>query len=141
MTHSRRKFGWIWRLDPTVNHAISNTGIITRMNLILDPYLNSALHRMLNQETLEEEYVQPLPRLTLETRTRLLAQAQDYSHGEGVGRLTSICSRHFTNSITAHRLAMVFLSISPKYGLQMSRELLDFRTKHSDIQPRQDQRW
>ena len=69
--------GWIWKLDPTVNHAISNTGTATRMHLILDCYVNSALHRMLNQETLEEEHVQPLPQLSPEMRTRLLAQAQD----------------------------------------------------------------
>ena len=69
--------GWIWKLDPTVNHAISNTGTDTRTHLILDCYVNSSLRHMLNQETLEEEHVQPLPRLDPEKRTKLLAQAQD----------------------------------------------------------------
>ncbi|KAK4692243.1 hypothetical protein P7C71_g4921, partial [Lecanoromycetidae sp. Uapishka_2] len=69
--------GWIWKLDPTVSHAISNTGTATRMHLILDCYINKNLRHMLNNETLEEEHVQPLPLLNLEERTKLLAQAQE----------------------------------------------------------------
>lgn len=75
--------GWIWKLDPTVSHAISNTGTATRMHLILDCYVNSTLRHMLNKEILEEEHVQPLPRLNLEKRTKLLARAQDLFTRQG----------------------------------------------------------
>lgn len=75
--------GWIWKLDPTVKHAISNTGTATRMHLILDCYVNCTLRHMLNQEILEEEHVQPLPQLNLERRTQLLAHAQDLFTRQG----------------------------------------------------------
>ena len=68
--------GWIWKLDPTVSHAISNTGFATRMHLILDCYINRNLCDILNNETLEEEHVQSLPQLTLAERTKLLSQAE-----------------------------------------------------------------
>lgn len=82
--------GWIWKLDPTVSHAISNTGTATRMHFILDCYVNRTLRNMLNSETLEEEHVQPLPRLKSENRTQLLAHAQDMQSKE-VKRPISIC--------------------------------------------------
>ena len=75
--------GWIWKLDPTVSHAISNTGKATRMHLILDCYINPTLSRMLSSQTLEQEYVQPLPRLNSKVRTQVLAQAQDLLTGQG----------------------------------------------------------
>lgn len=75
--------GWIWKLDPTVSHAISNTGTATRAHLILDCYTNRTLRNMRNNETLEEEHVHPLPRLNPEERTKLLTQAQDLFTHQG----------------------------------------------------------
>lgn len=69
--------GWIWKLDPTVSHAISNTGTDSRTHLILDCYKNRTLRTMLGNEILEAEHVQLLPLLDAEERKKLLTQAQD----------------------------------------------------------------
>ncbi|MCJ1239375.1 hypothetical protein MMC14_007371 [Varicellaria rhodocarpa] len=69
--------GWIWKLDPTVSHAISNTSIDSRTHLILDCYKNRTLRKMLSSEMLEAEHMQPLPLLDAEERRKLLTQAQN----------------------------------------------------------------
>jgi len=69
--------GWIWKLDPTVSHAISNTGTHSRTHLILDCYKNQTLRKMLGSETVDEEHVRPLPPLDAEMRRELIRQAQD----------------------------------------------------------------
>ncbi|KAG9950623.1 hypothetical protein KCU85_g3359, partial [Aureobasidium melanogenum] len=75
--------GWIWKLDPTISHAISNTGVVPRIHLILDCYVNEALQRMLNDEILEEKYVQVLCPLGFQMRNQYLTQAQDLFVQEG----------------------------------------------------------
>ena len=69
--------GWIWKLNPTVSHAISNTGTHSRVHLILDCYKNQTLRKMLDSEIVEEEHVRPLPLLDAEMRRELLRQAQN----------------------------------------------------------------
>jgi hypothetical protein len=44
--------GWIWKLDPTVSHAISNPGADPRTHLLLDCYINKTLREMLAHEKL-----------------------------------------------------------------------------------------
>ena len=78
--------GWIWKLDPTVSHAISNTGTDSRTHLILDCYRNQTLRKMLDHERLEAEHVQPLPLLDAEERRRLLKQAQDLLTQKGTDK-------------------------------------------------------
>jgi hypothetical protein len=68
--------GWIWKLDPTVSHAISNTGTDSRTHLNLNCYKNRTLRTMLGNETLKAEHVQLLPLLDAEERKKLLTQAQ-----------------------------------------------------------------
>ena len=76
--------GWIWKLDPTVSHAISNTSTkVARTHLILDCYKNRTLRKMLGNETLEHEHVQPLPTLGAEERRGILTHAHDLFKQEG----------------------------------------------------------
>ncbi|KAK1252726.1 hypothetical protein MKX08_003913 [Trichoderma sp. CBMAI-0020] len=67
--------GWVWKLNPTASHAISNTGLEPRTHLILDCYVNQRLREMLNNEILQQHRVQRLPHLTPEERRDLIHQA------------------------------------------------------------------
>ncbi|EHK43113.1 hypothetical protein TRIATDRAFT_285763 [Trichoderma atroviride IMI 206040] len=67
--------GWIWKLNPTASHAISNTGLEPRTHLILDCYVNQRLREMLNHEILQQDRVQRLPHLAPEERKALIHQA------------------------------------------------------------------
>lgn len=69
--------GWLWKLNPMVNHAISNTGTESRTHLILDCYKDQALRKLVGNEVLEAQNLRSLPLLDTEERCRLLIHAQD----------------------------------------------------------------
>ena len=68
--------GSIWKLNPTVNHAISNTGTSERIHLILDCYMNDTLRDMVAQESLSDRHVRILPILNAEEKARIQSEAR-----------------------------------------------------------------
>jgi len=67
----------VWKLDPVVTHAASNTGTDSRIHLILDCYMNSTLGRLLDGAILEAQNCQRLPPLGTEERQKILREAQE----------------------------------------------------------------
>lgn len=75
--------GWIWKLDPTISHAASNTGTGPRTHLILDCYINAQLLDMLAGEALETKYVYTKASLGFEARQEALRMAQTLFDRDG----------------------------------------------------------
>lgn len=75
--------GWLWKLDPTISHAASNSGSDARTHLILDCYVNKTLKNMLAHQTLDQQHLLQQPKLEAEKRHELLQQAQELFRLEG----------------------------------------------------------
>lgn len=67
--------GWLWKLDPTTSHAVSNTGDSGRIHLILDCYMSDSIQCMIKLQRLDKDHLFPLPRLLEDERTELLSFA------------------------------------------------------------------
>lgn len=76
--------GNIWKLDPTVSHAIANKGDTDRIHLILDCYLNDKLKAMIAKEMLDDENVAPLPAFSAEDSKRVFEMAGKLLREQGV---------------------------------------------------------
>ena len=76
--------GYIWKLDPTNNHAISNDGDTARTHLILDCYVNEELERLINREVLYDKFVTPLPEMDQGTAAAVIAEAKVLLEEEGM---------------------------------------------------------
>ncbi|KAF2108908.1 hypothetical protein BDV96DRAFT_503933 [Lophiotrema nucula] len=76
--------GWLWKLDPMVSHAISNTSQESRTHIILDCYVNETLREMLDGEILEAKNMRLLPHLDAATRKELLIEAHDLFASQGM---------------------------------------------------------
>ncbi|CAK1360698.1 hypothetical protein CB0940_06695 [Cercospora beticola] len=75
--------GWLWKLDPTSSHAVSNTGGSGRIHLILDCYMMNSIRCMVKSQHLDKDHIFPLPKLLETERTELLAQASQLFMDEG----------------------------------------------------------
>lgn len=76
--------GYLWKLNPSVSHAISNTGDGDRTHLILDCYINDALRDMLSSEFLQADLVKALPPMTENIRKEILARAKHHIESQGM---------------------------------------------------------
>ena len=87
--------GFIWKLDPTTNHAISNVGKDTRIHLILDCYMNDKLKEMLARETLDGSTIRQRPALSREERQALIEKAKSLFEQEGPKKAEEILLKSF----------------------------------------------
>ena len=76
--------GYLWKLSPVVNHAISNEGPEERIHLILDCYVNENLENMVARETLSDKYVRSLPVMDAAEKDRVLAHCRELVFRGGI---------------------------------------------------------
>ena len=86
---------WLWKLNPTVNHAASQTGSEPRIHLVLDCYVDEALRRLQASEVLEQTHVREPPRISAQNRKDLLDRAQGLLEDEGIKNAEQLLMKSF----------------------------------------------
>lgn len=76
--------GYLWKLSPVVNHAISNEGDESRVHLILDCYVNENLENLVAREMLSDKYVKPLPVMDDQEKEKIISKSKDILFNKGV---------------------------------------------------------
>ncbi len=86
--------GYIWKLNPTVNHSIANRGESDRTHLILDCYMNDHLQDLVMSEMLMDRYVQPKPDLGPQ-RAVIIDEARSLLFSAGVHKAEDLLLKSF----------------------------------------------
>ena len=73
----RMKPGYMWKLDPTRNHAATNFGSVDRIHLLIDCYVDDHLTRLMEQEMLRDDLITPLPSLPSDTPPASIGTTRD----------------------------------------------------------------
>lgn len=87
--------GVIWKLNPTVSHAISNEGQEERTHLILDCYINDTLQGLIKKEYLDSANVRELPIFSQTEKSERLKLSRELLIKKGITEAEAVLLKTF----------------------------------------------
>ena len=76
--------GYLWKLDPKLEHAIENKGNSERIHLILDCNMNDRLQQLLAGEFLNQDNIQKLPFMSEDIEAEYIKAASELLMKQGM---------------------------------------------------------